>query len=408
MYGEDLYGGMMGGMGDMGGMGGFPGMGYGGYGGYGKESSLMELTDKDDVEKFMYEDLKTPAVIGFFQEDTHGDEIMVFRTTVQRMRYSDVRFGLATEDDVLESYKYTSGRVMAYPPKRFLKEGVDRAKSRYPGKILDPEPLERWIYKACTPSVGVVDYSSMERYSSISLPIVTALFELDVDEDPAGYEDMANFLRMAAEGHSKDLVLSVANYAEPMMQMMGQVKEEEAPSSKVALGIRKESAFYRMDGDFSVETARAFLANFFAGKLEPTWVADEDEYMEEEGYPEDELVDETNVVTLEPGNFESVVMEEGKDVMIMFYAPWCGHCKHVKPDYVKVADELVGSSVIVAKMDADSHTPPENFEVLGFPTFYFVKANDKANPIQYNGGRDTDSFLEFIRSSGTTPGAVSS
>lgn len=37
------------------------------------------------------------------------------------------------EDDVLEKLKYTSGRVMAYPAKRFMEEGT-RAKNRYPGE----------------------------------------------------------------------------------------------------------------------------------------------------------------------------------------------------------------------------------------------------------------------------------
>ena len=57
---------------------------------------------------------------------------MTYRTAAQRMSQMGIRFGLATEDDVLEGLKYKSGRVMAYPAKRFLVEG-DRPKQRYPG-----------------------------------------------------------------------------------------------------------------------------------------------------------------------------------------------------------------------------------------------------------------------------------
>ncbi|CAN0455460.1 unnamed protein product, partial [Laminaria digitata] len=38
-------------------------------------------------------------------------------------------------------------------------------------------------------------------------------------------------------------------------------------------------------------------------------------------------------------NFDAVVKEEGKDVMLEFYAPWCGHCKELKPVYAQVAAE---------------------------------------------------------------------
>lgn len=42
-----------------------------------------------------------------------------------------------------------------------------------------------------------------------------------------------------------------------------------------------------------------------------------------------------------------------KDVLVEFYAPWCGHCKALSPKYDDLAKKLEGvDSVVVAKMDA--------------------------------------------------------
>ena len=40
-----------------------------------------------------------------------------------------------------------------------------------------------------------------------------------------------------------------------------------------------------------------------------------------------------SVVTVVGKTFEEIVMNEKKDVLIEFYAPWCGHCKKLEPIY---------------------------------------------------------------------------
>ncbi|KAG6434121.1 hypothetical protein SASPL_105743 [Salvia splendens] len=105
----------------------------------------------------------------------------------------------------------------------------------------------------------------------------------------------------------------------------------------------------------------------------------------------------SNVVVLTPANFNEVVLDEKKDVLVEFYAPWCGHCKSLAPIYEKVATAFnLEEDAVIANLDADAHKDlAEKYGITGFPTLKFFPKNNKAGE-DYNGGRDVDDFVTFI------------
>eukprot|EP00741_Cyanophora_paradoxa_P006733 tig00001038_g6513.t1 len=109
------------------------------------------------------------------------------------------------------------------------------------------------------------------------------------------------------------------------------------------------------------------------------------------------------VPALTPADFDSVVLDKTKDVMVEFYAPWCGHCKRLAPDYEKVAETYKDeSSVVVAKVDADAHRSlAERFDVKGYPTLVWFPKDNKEG-VKYEGGRDPEAFVEFINKNAGT------
>jgi len=105
----------------------------------------------------------------------------------------------------------------------------------------------------------------------------------------------------------------------------------------------------------------------------------------------------SNVVVLTSETFNQVVLDENKDVLVEFYAPWCGHCKNLAPTYEKVADAFkLEEEVVIANLDADKYKDfAEKYGVSGFPTLKFFPKGNKAGE-DYDGGRDVNDFITFI------------
>ncbi|XP_038899679.1 probable protein disulfide-isomerase A6 [Benincasa hispida] len=105
----------------------------------------------------------------------------------------------------------------------------------------------------------------------------------------------------------------------------------------------------------------------------------------------------SSVVVLSSDNFNEVVLDSSKDVLVEFYAPWCGHCKNLAPIYEKVATAFkLEEDVVIANLDADKYRDlAEKYGISGFPTLKFFPKSNK-NGEDYDGGRDVDDFVSFI------------
>jgi len=107
----------------------------------------------------------------------------------------------------------------------------------------------------------------------------------------------------------------------------------------------------------------------------------------------------TDVVTLRGKSFNDIVINNSKDVLVEFYAPWCGHCKKLAPVFDEVGARLKkNTNIVIAKMDATANeisVPGVN--VKGYPTLYFFKGNDKAHPVKYESGREADDFVAYLK-----------
>jgi protein disulfide-isomerase A6 len=100
----------------------------------------------------------------------------------------------------------------------------------------------------------------------------------------------------------------------------------------------------------------------------------------------------SDVVEGTASNFKDEVMKHKGVVVVEFYAPWCGHCKSLAPEYDKAATTLKGVVKVVA-VDATAHESlAQKYAIQGFPTIKVFGA-DKQSPADYNGARTADGIV---------------
>jgi protein disulfide-isomerase A1 len=132
------------------------------------------------------------------------------------------------------------------------------------------------------------------------------------------------------------------------------------------------------------DNLRTFIKDFNEGKLEPFFKSDP--------VPETQ---EGPVYVLVGKTFTQEVLESGKNVLVEFYAPWCGFCQKLEPQYNKLAEAYKGvSNLMIAKIDSTANEA-EGAVIEGFPTIKLYKAGDR-KPINFEGAASGSALSKFL------------
>jgi len=163
------------------------------------------------------------------------------------------------------------------------------------------------------------------------------------------------------------------------------IKDDELPTFR-AIKLGEDMAKYKPAND-AIESAnvKSFVADFLEGKLK--------QHLMTEEIPED--WDKEGVKVLVGKNFHDVAMNPEKDVLVEFYAPWCGHCKQLVPIWDKLGEKYKDhESIVIAKMDSTANEL-EEVKVQGFPTIKLFKKGTN-EIVDYNGDRTEEGFSKFL------------
>ncbi|OQS05451.1 disulfide-isomerase [Thraustotheca clavata] len=114
-----------------------------------------------------------------------------------------------------------------------------------------------------------------------------------------------------------------------------------------------------------------------------------------------------NVHVLTEKNFKNLVLDSPDYWLVEFYAPWCGHCKKLEPEWKKAASKLKTTAKLGA-VDCTVHQNlAQQFGIQGYPTIKEFGKN-KNKPQEYRGGRTASEIIEYVKASPLAALGVSS
>lgn len=104
-----------------------------------------------------------------------------------------------------------------------------------------------------------------------------------------------------------------------------------------------------------------------------------------------------DVIELTDANFDKLVLQSDDVWLVEFFAPWCGHCKNLAPEWAKAASELKGK-VKLGALDATAHAAKaQEYGVNGYPTIKFFPGGkkSKSDAADYDGGRTASDIVTW-------------
>merc|ERR1712012_206848 len=330
------------------------------------------LANAEESKAFV--DGKTVAVIGCFKDET-TDAAKAYLSAASNL--DDIPFGITGDEAVCSEYGVEG-------------EGVIMVKTFDDGKALlteglTEEEIAKFVSSESLPLVVDFNHETAQKIFSGEVKSHFLLFSSVAADD---HESKVAILKENAKENKGKMLFVTINTDEEdhkrILEFFG-IVDSELPTFR-AIRLGEEMAKFKPEDDtFDAANVEKFVTDFLAGNLK--------QHLMSEEVPED--WDKEGVKVLVGKNFHEVAMNTEKDVLVEFYAPWCGHCKQLAPIWDKLGEKYADhESIVIAKMDSTANEL-EEVKVQGFPTIKLFKKGTN-EIVDYNGDRTVEGFSKFL------------
>jgi len=340
-----------------------------------KTGPAAKTLETADQVKTFHGDVEV-AVVGFFK-DAESEAAKQFLKSAGGI--DEYPFAIVTSEDVATENKVTGDTVVVF--KKF-----DEGRNELT-KDLTEENISKFVKSNALPLIVDFNHETAQKVFGGEIRSHVLMF---LSKEAGHYDKYLDTQKkVAADYKDKVLFVSINTDDEDhgrILEFFG-MKKEEVPAARV-IRLADEMAKFKpttdvLGGDGS--EMRKFVDDFLAGKLK--------QHLLSQDLPED--WDKTPVKVLVASNFDEIAFDKEKNVLVEFYAPWCGHCKQLAPIYDKLGEKFAeDSSVVIAKMDATVNEL-EHTKINSFPTIKLYKKGDN-KVVDYSGPRTLEALEDFV------------
>ena len=366
---------------------------------YMKKQSLPAVSvfnNEKDLQAFMEKEQEvSPIVVNYDISEPNVNA--TFYYIADLLREEDYIFAALQNSSVSEDKSAISIQVPNQEPVSFDYSSLNVTNTT---SVLNS--LGDWLSVESKPYFGDVNAATYEPYMNAEIPLAYFFYTSDKERakytpffEKLGkeYRGVMNFAGLDASKfgrHAENLNMkqqfpffSIHDVVSDLKYGTAQLPDEKFVEGETKIKI-------------SEKAIAQFVEKFLDGKLEPI--------IKSEEIPTEQ---ETNVTKIVGKNHDDIRYDEDRDVLIKYYAPWCGHCKRLVPIFenladVYAADEEGQSKVVIGEIDATLNDVFD-VDIQGFPTIVFYPAGSKnETPVVYSGPRTVESFISFISTNGNS------